>query len=163
MCQKTVRKSPSPPHRHPVHPRRRRRISGVDGVKQKSYNRRPLVHFSANTGATEDFSEFSPIQIYELYLCQAVWQMMVDETNRCADQTLSAGAENQRAWRPTNVPKMMAFVALLQKRPRYSMRWSKSEVLRSPLYSATMARNRFTAILRFFTSPTTDFTKYAHY
>ena len=49
---------------------------------------------------------------------------------------------------------MMAFVAILlcmgiNKRPRYSMHWSMSEVLRSPLYSSTMASNRFTAILRF--------------
>ena len=29
------------------------------------------------------------------------------------------------------------------------MHWSTSDVLRSPLYSSTMARNRFTAILRF--------------
>ena len=52
------------------------------------------------------------------------------------------------------VREMMAFVALLlsmgiNKRPRYSMHWSTSEVLRSSLYSSTMARNRFTAILRF--------------
>ena len=53
-----------------------------------------------------------------------------------------------------NVPEMVAFVALLlsmgiNKRPRYSMHWSTSDVLRSPLYSSTMSRNRFTAILRF--------------
>lgn len=80
---------------------------------------------------------------------------MVLETNRYAEQILGAGAENKCAWRPTDVPEMMAFVALLlcmgiNKRPRYSMHWSRSEILRSPLYSATMARNRFTAILRFF-------------
>ena len=65
---------------------------------------------------------------------------MVEETNRYAAQTLSADTANQpSAWTPTNVPKMMAFVALLlsmgiNKRPRYSMHWSTSDVLRSPVF-----------------------------
>ena len=103
---------------------------------------------------------------------------MVEETNRYAAQTLSADTANQpSAWTPTNVPEMMAFVALLlsmdiNKRPRYSMHWSTSKVLRSPMYSSTMARNRFTAILRFLhlannqaedKFPPTNFSKFALY
>ena len=39
---------------------------------------------------------------------------MVEETNRYAAQTLSADTSNQPSdWTPTNVPEMMAFVALL--------------------------------------------------
>ena len=81
---------------------------------------------------------------------------MVTETNRYAIQTLCAdGAMSRSAWIQTDVPEMMAFVALLlcmgiNKRPRYAMYWSRSEVLRSPLYPSTMSRNRFLAILRFF-------------
>ena len=96
-----------------------------------------------------------PFKSSNCTFCQAVWELMVEETNRYAAQTLSADTANQpSAWTPTNVPEMMAFVPLLlsmgiNKRPQYSMHWSTSEVLRSPLYSSTMARNRFTAILRF--------------
>ena len=52
---------------------------------------------------------------------------MVEETNRYSAKTLSADIANQpSAWTPTNVPEMMAFVALLlsmgiNKIPRYSM------------------------------------------
>ena len=113
--------------------------------------------FTEHTGCTEDCSNLSPIQIFQLYICQAVWDLMVLETNRYADQTLFADSANHQpgAWTPTTIPEIMAFVALLlcmgvNKRPRYTMHWSRSEVLRSPLYSKTMARNRFTAILRFF-------------
>ena len=97
----------------------------------------------------------SPLQIFQLFFCEAVWQLLVRETNRYADQTLSAeSADWQRTWIQTTVPEMMAFVALLlsmgiNRRPSYAMYWSRCEVLQSPLYPSTMSRNRFMAILRF--------------
>ena len=99
--------------------------------------KRPPVQFTEHTGCTQDCSKFSPVQIFQLYICQAVWELMVEETNRYAAQTLSADTANQpSAWTPTNVPDsgMMAFVALLlsmgiNKIPRYSMHWSTSDVL----------------------------------
>ena len=140
--------------------------------------KRPPVQFTEHTGCTQDCSKFSPVQVFQLYICQAVWELMVQETNRYAAQNLSADTANQpSALTPTNVPEMMAFVALLlsmgiNNRPRYSMHWSTSDVLRSPLYSSTMARNRFTAILRFLhlannqaedKSPLTNFSKFVLY
>ena len=72
------------------------------------------MQFTEHTGCTQDCSKFSPVQILQLYICQAVWELMVEETNRYAAQTLSADTANQpSAWTPTNVPEMMAFVALL--------------------------------------------------
>ena len=116
------------------------RISGLGGVQQvpRTHERKRLpVQFTEHTGCTQDCSKLSPIQIVQLYICQAVWELMVEETNRYAAQTLSADTANQpSAWTPTNVPEIMAFVALLlsiNKRPRYSMHWSTSDVLRSPL------------------------------
>ena len=104
---------------------------------------------------------------------------MVEETNRYAAQTLSADTANQPIvlGLRQNVPEMMAFVALLlsmgiNKIPRHNIHWSTSDVLRSPLYSSTMARNRFTAILRFLhlannqaedKFPPTNFSKFVLY
>ena len=92
--------------------------------------------------------------IFQLFFCEAVWQLLVRETNRYADPTLSAeSANSQCTCIPTDVPEMMAFVALLismgivNKRPSYAM--SRCEVLRSPLYPSTVSRNRFMAIFRF--------------
>ena len=122
-----------------------------------SYKQRAPVEFTAHTGCTEDFSNLSPLQIFQLYFCQAVWELMVTETNRYAQQTLSSHdtANPRSAWTPTCVPEMMAFVALLlcmgiNRRPRYTMHWSRSQVLRSPIYASTMSRNRFSEILRYF-------------
>ena len=114
------------------------------------------MNVEPESGCTEDYSPLLPMQIFQLFFCEAVWQLMVTETNRYAEQTLcTAAANKQQAWSPTTVPEMMAFVALLlcmgiNKRPRYAMHWSRSQVLRSPLYPSTMSRNRFDAILRFF-------------
>ncbi len=125
------------------------------GVKPTVTHGDRLLNLQQTPGLQKTSVRSPPYKSSNCTFVEAVWQMMVLETNRYAEQILGAGAENKCAWRPTDVPEMMAFVALLlcmgiNKRPRYSMHWSRSEILRSPLYSATMARNRFTAILRFF-------------
>ena len=89
--------------------------SGWRTASAPEYKRkRPPMQFTEHTGCTEDCSKFSPVKILQLYICQAVWELMVEETNRYAAQTLSADTANQpSAWAPTNVPEMVAFVALL--------------------------------------------------
>ena len=80
------------------HLHRKSRISGQDGVQQvpPDYKRkRPAVQFTEHTGCTQDCSKFSPVQIFQLYISQAVWELMVEETNRYAVQTLSADTVNQ--------------------------------------------------------------------
>ena len=63
--------------------------------------KRPPVQFTEHTGCTQDCSKFSPVQIFQLYICQAVWELMVEETNRYAAQTLSADT----AWLRQMFPK----------------------------------------------------------
>ena len=150
--------------------------SGWRTASAPDYKRkRPPVQFTEHTGCTQDRSKFSPVQIFQLYICHAVWELMVEETNRYAAQTLSADTANQpSAWTPTNVPEIMAFGALLlsmgtNKIPRYSMHWSTSEVpcIRRP-WLAIDSRQSFD----FCTSPTTksktnsplaNFSKFALY
>ena len=90
------------------------------------------------------------------FFSQAVWELIVSETNRYAEQSLSEkSTSHQSQWTPTTIPEMMAFVALLvcmgiNRRPQYNMYWSKWDILHSAIYPATMSRNRFQAILNFF-------------
>ena len=160
LRQKTVMMSISQPY----HIYWKSRISGLDGRTASAPNykrKRPPVQFTEHTSCTQDCSKFSPVQIFQLYICQAVWELMVEETNRYAAQTLSAHTANQpSAWTPTNVPEMMAFVALLlsmgiNKRPRYSMHWSTSEVLRVPCSRRPWLTIDSRQSFDFCTSPTT--------
>ena len=80
--------------------------------------------------------------------------MLVDETNRYAQQTIDSNTDQQVSWHPTNVPEIMAFVALLiamgiNKSSQYRMYWSTSDILHIPFYPSIMSRNRFSSILRF--------------
>ena len=65
--------------------------SGLQQVPRSiSVSDRPM-QFTEHTGCT-DCSKFSPVQILQL---EAVWELMVEETNRYAAQTLSADTANQ--------------------------------------------------------------------
>ena len=99
--------------------------SGWRTASAPDYKReRPPVQFTEHTGCTQDCSKFSPVQIFQLYICQAVWELMVEETNRYAAQTLSADTANQpSAWTQTNVLEMMAFVTLLRSYPWASTKY----------------------------------------
>ena len=117
--------------------------------------KRPPVQFTEHTGGTQDYTKFSPVQILQLYICQAVWELMVEETNRYAAQTLSADTANPpSAWTPTKCSRNDGFRRITsihghqQKTPiQHALVHVRSPA--KSLYSSTMARNRFTAILRF--------------
>ena len=111
------------------------------------------MQFTGNPGPTGDFATLSALEFFKLYYCQLVWDMLVDETNRYVQQT-DSNPDQQVSWHPTNIPEMMAFVALLiamgiNKSSQYRMYWSTSEILHIPLYPSIMSRNRFSSILRF--------------
>ena len=112
------------------------------------------MQFTGNPGPTGDFATLSAVEFFKLYYCQLVWDMLVDETNRYAQQTIDPNPDQQFSWHPTNVPEMMAFVALLiamgiNKSSQYRMYWSTSEIIHITLYPSTMSRNRFSSIIRF--------------
>ena len=126
------------------------------GWKEISHLNRKPMQFTGSSGPAGDFSGLSAVQVFQLFFCSAVWDLLVDETNRYAEQTVS-----ETSGTPTHSNEMMAFVALLlamgiNKSPQYSMYWSTSAVLRMSFYPSIMSRNRFISIMRFFfTSPTT--------
>ena len=71
------------------------------------------MQFTGNPGPTGDFATLSAVEFFKLYYCQLVWDMLVDETNRYAQQSIDSNPDQQVSWHPTNVPEMMSFVALL--------------------------------------------------
>ena len=117
------------------------------------YECRPM-QFTGNPGPTGDIATLSVVEFFKLYYCQLVWDMLVDKTNRYAQQTIDSHPYQQVSWHPTNVPEIMAFVALLiamgiNKSSQCRMYWSTSEILHIPLYPSIMSRNRFSSIIRF--------------
>lgn len=85
---------------------------------------------------------------------------MVTETNRYAAQyldhhgpTLPANSR-LRNWIPVTIPEMKRFLALfllmgLVVKPEIAMYWSKSPLVSTPIFSSSMPRDRFCAILTF--------------
>ena len=62
------------------------------------------MQFTGNSGPTGDFATLSAVEFFKLYYCQLVWDMLVDETNRYAQQTIDSNpdqhfllAPNQRS------------------------------------------------------------------
>ena len=102
------------------------------------------MQFTGNPGPTGNFATLSAVDFFKLYYCQLVWDMLVDETNRYAQQTIDSNPDQQVSWHPTNVPEMMAFVALLiamciNKSSQYRMYWSTSDILHIPFYPSIMS------------------------
>ena len=95
------------------------------GWKETSHFNRKPMKFTGDPGSTDDFTGLSAVQVFKLFFCSAVWDLLVDETNRYAEQTIS-DHERQSTWTPTDVHEMRAFVALLiamgiNKSPQYTV------------------------------------------
>ena len=120
------------------------------GWKEISHLNRKPMQFTGSSGPAGDFSGLSVVQVFQLFFCSAVWDLLVDETNRLRRANCFRNLLD-----PTHSNEMMAFVALLlamgiNKSPQYSMYWSTSKVLRMSFYPSIMSRNRFISIMRFF-------------
>ena len=111
-------------------------------------------------GATrvQEWRDFSPMQLFQLFFSQAVWELIVSETNRYAEQSLSEkSTSHQSQWTPTTIPEMMAFVALLMcmginRRPQYNMYWSKWDILHSAIVSSNHVSQPISGNPEFLTS-----------
>ena len=63
------------------------------------YECRPM-QFTGNPGPTGDFATLSAVEFFKLYYCQLVWDMLVDETNRYAQQTIDSNPDQQVSLAP---------------------------------------------------------------
>ncbi|XP_041480389.1 piggyBac transposable element-derived protein 4-like [Lytechinus variegatus] len=113
--------------------------------------------FTGSPGPTADYSGLTPVEIFFLFFTAEVWDLIVEETNRYASQTMAGWTDAKRdAYRWTDVdrPTMQAFIALIMAMgvvgiPRYKLYWSTMEPFVNPFFPSVMARNTFTRILRF--------------
>ena len=94
-----------------------------------------------------------------LYLTEKIYELMVSETNRFAEQYLQQEDVNPnnsylRHWYPVDLSEMKQFVGLLLimgivHKPNIEMYWSTDSYYATPIFSQVMKRDRFRLILKF--------------
>ena len=115
--------------------------------------------FTGNAGVLVDTDNFEPIDFFKLFVTDDLLNSFVCETNRKAHQYIAqhpnmARYSSVHTWTDTNVTEMKKFLGLtflmgLVKKPRIHMYWSTAPSLYTPIFKATMLRNRFQLLLRF--------------
>ena len=105
-------------------------------TETKNFIPRPLQF----TGVPGPTANYDVVQIFMLYFTAGVWDLLVTETNRYADQTMQSNPGSYKwASSPIDVAEMKAFVAIvlamgITKLPQYRMFWSTSEILINRFY-----------------------------
>ena len=99
-----------------------------------------------------------PLDFLELVLTDELLEMIVEETNRYALQTIPTVKNTKEArvrnWYPVDLEELKTFFGLVFlsgviHKPEIDMNWSTDEVYETPYFGKCMSRNRFQIILRF--------------
>ena len=100
------------------------------------------------------------LDFLELYLTDEIMTLIVNETNRYAEQFLAANiisAQNSylSLWEATTVPEMKTFIGVILLmgiiyKPQIPLYWSTDPLYNTPIFSEIMNRNRFYLLLKFF-------------
>ena len=113
------------------------------------------------TSASRD-NTILPINCYRHFITDEIIDLMVRETNRCADQYLQTHDISRRSkshqWKPTNDVEMLKFLGILIKMglvqmPKLEHYWSNSQLHGSEIIRSAMARDRFELLLEFWHFP----------
>ena len=103
-------------------------------------------------------ADATPLDFFKLYFTDAVVNLLVDETNRFAQQYIAANVIPPHSavndWQPTDQNEMFSFLGLcvlmgIVYKPRLNMYWSSDLIYKTNIFGETMARDRFLLILRF--------------
>ena len=99
------------------------------------------------------------MDFFNLYLTNEIFQHIVDETNRFADQYFDEHPESVNStylqeWEPVTLLEIKIFVALvilmgIVHKPSIPMYWSTDALYNIPIFSRCMKRTRFQLILKF--------------
>lgn len=122
-----------------------------------------LNAFSAVAGMLVDMpAEVSTKICFDQFFTEDMLEKICEETNRYAEQTIEKEIDNgnitpnssSSKWSPVQKKEMMRFLTLclmmgIVFKPRIREYWSTDSLIETPLFSKTMSRNRFQAILRF--------------
>ena len=125
-------------------------------------NNRPReIPFEGNTGLTIPVpQDAKPYNFFKLYFTNDVIEMIFQETNRYAQQYITANADTLqrrsmvKTWKPTNVDEIQAFLGLcimmgLMNKSRVWVYWSMDAFYSIPVFSQVISRDRFQLILKF--------------
>ena len=115
--------------------------------------------FAENVGMKVDIVGSEPIDVFNLFLTEEIISIMVNKTNKYAEQELEKKRPLRRSsrfhkWVPVNQNEMKLFLGLLLhmgrvKLPTMEHYWSSSSIYKFPFFSKIMSRNRFHLLLRF--------------
>lgn len=106
----------------------------------------------------DDETEAQPIDVFALFLSDDIIDMIVQETNRYAEQKLTAARVTRRSrlvsWRPTNREEIKRFFGIiiymgLVVKPEIRLYWSKSMLYDDSFVTKLMSRERFEILFRF--------------
>ena len=92
--------------------------------------------------------ESSPLQILQKFLTPEVIQIVVDETNRYAEQDKLWQPPSYTNWSDVDESAIWQFFATtfvmgLVKKPAIHEYWTTDPLLRTPFFSEVMSRNRY--------------------
>ena len=115
-----------------------------------------MYSYKKTPGSPLSFTDnTTPLDIFCHFFTDEVWDLLVTETNRYAQQKL-ASLGNTRTWAETNVEEMKAFIGMLialgiLQLLRLEMFWQqKYSFLATPGISDIMTKTKFEQIYRFF-------------
>lgn len=98
----------------------------------------------------------TPLKVLDQVLTEIFWKMIVEETNRYASQIIAKEGANKRnlKWFPVTLDEMKGYIALCiimsqVKKSNLGSYWSKRTIINTPIFAATMPRDRFFDISKF--------------
>lgn len=116
--------------------------------------------FTGNPGVTVDVDdEWRELDYLKLFLDQNIIDIIVNETNRFAEQYLEKKYPRQSArekygWAPVDSDEMWVFFAILIYqamviKPKQRWYWSKNKIVETPFVNNLMTLKRFERIMKF--------------
>lgn len=100
----------------------------------------------------------SPSDYYNLFLTDEILQLIVEETNRNAIQTMAGVRMSKecrlKRWKDTHKEEIKKFLGLvlamgIDKKPKISDYWSNNAIFKNDFFPSVMSRNRFQLLLRY--------------
>lgn len=123
--------------------------------------RPPILPFTAKEGLNIEVQDSDNVMSFvNLFFTDEFFQHIVDQTNLYATQAISAAPRPftkfslYQNWVPVTVAEIKKFLGLtfitgIIKKPTLKMYWADDPVFGTPIFSKTMPRHRFEAILAF--------------
>ncbi|CAM4573597.1 unnamed protein product [Leuciscus chuanchicus] len=122
--------------------------------RTEGYQPRKAKQFTRKPGVKQPIPEdASPLDVFSCIFTDELWDMLVMETNRYAEQTREHSPTNSK-WKPVSKTEMMTFVGLclafgIMQLPARRDFWRQTKWLYQTNVPKAMARDRFDMIWRY--------------